>query len=177
MENRFDEFPKNVQRLVKKLADIEREMLAMLRAHYPDEESRAMKLVDKGDQAVKDLFATSFVKEELGLELAMGSDALHALADYFLGIYALDRLYAEEDGEKYSEDLFYAGGHLKQSADMLEDMEYEDMADDMLDDMNAGELAALLDELAESSGVKPAKTDKSKVVPLFGEKKGKKNKE
>ena len=70
---------------------------------------------DTKDQVVKDLFATSFVKEELGLEFEMGSSAMHALAEYFLGIYALDRLYAKEDGEKYSEDLFYAGGHLKQS--------------------------------------------------------------
>lgn len=43
MGNRYESLPKGVQKLVKKLADVEREQLSVLRAHHPDEEADKQK--------------------------------------------------------------------------------------------------------------------------------------
>ena len=132
MGDRFDRLPKGVQKLVKRLANIEREELKTLRAGYPDEEARMMKLIEKGDKVTEELFDTRFALEELGVCYPESPDDLQEMGEYFLGLYALDRAYAEEDGKEYSEDLFYAGANLKQAADILADAEYDDELDDEL---------------------------------------------
>ena len=173
MGNRFDRLPKGVQKLVKRLANIEREQLKTLRAGYLDEEARMMALIDKGNKVTEELFNTKFAMEELGAFYPDSSDDLQAMGEYLLGEYALERIYAEESGEQYEEDLFYAGANLKQAADVLADAEYDDYLDDELDDMDEFELNSLLSGFAEERGTKPTTTKDGRVVPLFREKKGK----
>ncbi len=173
MGNRFDRLPKGVQKLVKRLANIECEQLKTLRAGYPDEEARMMALIDKGNKVTEELFNTKFAMEELGAFYPDSSDDLQAMGEYFLGEYALERIYAEETGEQYEADLFYAGANLKQAADVLADAEYDAFLDDELDDMDEFELNSLLSGFAEERGSKTATTKDGRVVPLFREKKGK----
>ena len=67
MGKRLENLPKNVQKMVKRLADIQREELKVLRAHLPDEEARMMKLIDKGNKVTEELFCTKFAMEKLGV--------------------------------------------------------------------------------------------------------------
>ena len=124
MGKEYESLPKGVQKLVKKLADVEREQLSVLRAHYPDEEARMMKLIEKGDKVTEELFDTRFALEELGVCYPESPDDLQEMGEYFLGLYALDRAYAEEDGKEYSEDLFYAGANLRRAADVIGDADF-----------------------------------------------------
>ena len=79
----------------------------------------------KGNRITEDLFDTKFAAEELGLCYPESPDDLREMGEYFLGLYALDRAYAEEDGKEYSEDLFYAGVNLRRAADVIEDEEID----------------------------------------------------
>lgn len=164
MGNRFESLPKGVQKLVKKLADIEREQLKVLRAHYPDEEARMMKLIEKGDKVTEELFDTRFALEELGVCYPESPDDLQEMGEYFLGLYALDRAYAEEDGKEYSEDLFYAGVNLRRAADVIgdEEIDFDDMEDPDDDDFEP-----LIDGLIETFGNMPEKGSESNIVNLF----------
>ncbi len=173
MGNRFDRLPKGVQKLVKRLANIEREELKTLRAGYPDEEARMMVLIDKGNKVTEELMCSKFAMEEIGVCFPDSSDDLLVMGEYLLGEYALERIYAEESGEHYEEDLFYAGANLKQAADILADAEYDDELDAELDDMDEFELNSLLSTFAEECGTKPVTKKDGRVVPLFGKEKGK----
>ena len=173
MGQRFDSLPKNVQKMVKRLADVQREELKVLRAHLPDEEARMRKLIDKGNKVAEELFCTRFAMEELGVCYPDSVDDLVEMGEFFLGEYALERLFAEENGEAYDEDLFYAGAYLKQSADMLADSGYNEFVDAM-DDMEDDELDALVNKLLEKAGEEPPKSDGGRIVPLFGEGKDRK---
>ena len=164
MGNRFESLPKGVQKLVKKLADIEREQLKVLRAHYPDEEDRMMKLIEKGDKVTEELFDTKFALEELGLCYPESPDDLQEMGEYFLGLYALDRAYAEEDGKEYSEDLFYAGANLRRMADVLEDAEIDS---DYMEDPDDDDFEPLIDGLIKTFGDMPEKRSDSNIVNLF----------
>lgn len=175
MGNRFDRLPTGVQKLVKRLADLERKELEVLRDNLPDEEERVLELMGKADAVVGELFCTKFAMEELGVCYPDSPDDLMEMGEYFLGEYALDRLYAEEYGEQYSEDLFYAGAYLKQSADVLADAEFDAFLDEELDNMNEFELNALLSTFAEERGSKPVEPKAGRLVSLFEEKKDKKN--
>lgn len=164
MGNEFDSLPKGVQKLVKKLADIEREQLKTLRAHYPDEEARMMELIDKGNKITEDLFDTKFAKVMLGLFYPERSEDLREMGEYFLGLYALDRAYAEEDGKEYSEDLFYAGANLRRAADVLEDAEIDC---DYMEDPDDDDFEPLIDGLIKTFGNMPEKGSESNIVNLF----------
>ena len=173
MGNRFDRLPKGVQKLVKRLANIEREELKTLRAGYPDEEARMMALIDKGNKVTEELMCSKFAMEEIGVCYPDSSDDLLVMGEYLLGQYALERIYAEESGEQYEEDLFYAGANLKQAADILADALYDDELDDDLDSMDEFELNSLLSTFAEERGNKPVTPKDGRVVPLFGKEKEK----
>jgi len=166
MGNRFDALPKKVQRLVKKLADIQREELAVLRAHVPDEEPRVMKLIGQGDAVVNELMASKFAMEYLGVCGPDSPDDLQEMGEFFLGEYALERLFAEECGEEFSEDLFYAGAYLKQSADILMDAGITDPTGGIMDGLEGEELDQMLDKLIQDFGNTPKD---GRIVPLFGE--------
>ena len=170
MGKEYESLPKGVQKLVKKLADVEREQLSVLRAHYPDEEARMMKLIEKGDKVTEELFDTRFALEELGVCYPESPDDLQEMGEYFLGLYALDRAYAEEDGKEYSEDLFYAGANLRRVADVIGDAEMD--IDDM-EDPDDDDFEPLIDGLIETFGNMPEEKTESNIVNLFGEKKDK----
>lgn len=174
MGNRFESLPKGVQKLVKKLADVEREQLSVLRAHYPDEEARMMKLIEKGNKITEDLFDTRFALEEHGVCYPESPYDLQEMGEYFLGLYALDRAYAEEDGKEYSEDLFYAGVNLRRTADVIGD---EEIDFDYMEDPDDDDFEPLLNQLSEEFGDLAADSSdsgrKTKIVPLFGDGKDK----
>ena len=170
MGKEYESLPKDVQKLVKKLADIERKQLKVLRAHAPDEEARMMKLIEKGDKVTEELFDTRFALEELGVCYPESPDDLQEMGEYFLGLYALDRAYAEEDGKEYSEDLFYAGANLRRAADVIGDAEMD--IDDM-EDPDDDDFEPLIDSLIETFGNMPEEKTESNIVNLFGEKKDK----
>ena len=170
MGNRYESLPKGVQKLVKKLADIEREQLKILRAHEPDEEARMMELIDKGNRVTEELFDTRFAAEELGVCYPESPEDLQVMGEYFLGLYALDRVYAEEDGKEYSEDLFYAGANLRRAADVIGDAEMDtDYVEDPDDDYEP-----LIDGLIDTFWDLPEEQPESNIVNLFREKKDKK---
>ena len=189
VEKKYDSLPKNVQKLVKKLAEIERKELALLQDETKDDVSEEIRVFhEQENKVIGDLFCTKFAIEEIGLcfpdEDDFLSDDLEEMGEYFLGLYALDRLYAEENNESYSEDLFYAGALLKQKAEAAAEEEelYDFDEDDDYDlDEEDMELNEMLDRLfdtfggmpaePEKKGKKPAKKSDGKVVPLFGEKK------
>ena len=166
MGNRFDALPKKVQRLVKKLADIQREELTVVRARHPDMKDRMMKLIGQGDTVVNELMASKFAMEELGVCYPDSPDDLQEMGRFFLGEYALERLFAEENGEEYSEDLFYAGAYLKQGADVLADAGCTGPAGSMLDGLEGDELDQMLDRLIQDFTDTPKE---GRIVPLFGE--------
>ena len=188
VEKKFDSLPKNVQKLVKKLADIQRKELAVLQDETKDDISEEFRVFfEQEDKVIGDLFCTKFAIEEVGLcfpddDDDFLSDDLDEMGEYFLGLYALDRLYAEENGEKYSEDLFYAGALLKHKAEAAAEEEelydFDDFDDDP--DEENEDINEILDRLFETFGNapgEPAKKGKKgkqadgKVVPLFGENK------
>ena len=158
-----------MQKPVKKLADIEREQLKTLWAHYPDEEARVMELLDKGNKITEDLFDTKFAKVMLGLFYPDRSEDLREMGEYFLGLYALDSAYAEE-GKEYSEDLFYAGANLRRMADVIGDAEIDS---DYMEDPDDDDFEPLIDGLIETFGNMPEEKTESNIVNLFGEKKDK----
>ena len=170
MGNRFDRLPKGVQKLVKRLANIEREQLKMLRAGFPDEKARMIALIDQGNKVTEELMCSKFAMEEIGVCYPDSPDDLQEMGEFLLGEYALERIYAEENGDQYDEDLFYAGANLKQAADMLAEVGDDAFPDDESDDEFESYLNSLVDQFVEE---KAGKKD-GKVVPLFGEKKDKK---
>ena len=168
MGNRFDLLPKGVQTLVKRLANIEREELKTLRAGYPDEEARMIALIDKGNKVTEELMSSRFALEEIGVFDPVSSEDLMVMGEYLLGEYALERIYAEESGEHYEEDLFYAGANLRQASAVLADAEYDEELDE-LDEMD--ELDELLNTFSEESGTVPVKSKDGQIVHLFKDKK------
>ena len=173
MGNRFDRLPKGVQKLVKRLANIEREELKTLRAGYPDEEARMMALIDKGNKVTEELMCSKFAMEEIGVCYPDSSDDLLVMGEYLLGEYALERIYAEENGDQCDEDLFYAGANLKQAADILADAEYDEFPDDELDNPDV-EFESYVNSLVNQIMEERSKKKDGQVIPLFGEKKDKK---
>ena len=128
------------------------------------------KLIEKGDKVTEELFDTRFALEELGVCYPESPDDLQEMGEYFLGLYALDRAYAEEDGKEYSEDLFYAGANLRRAADVIGDSEMD--IDDM-EDPDDDDFEPLIDGLIETFGNMPEEKTESNIVNLFGEKKDK----
>ena len=170
MGNRFDRLPKGVQKLVKRLANIEREQLKTLRAGYPDEKARMIALIDKGNKVTEELMCSKFAMEEIGVCYPDSPDDLQEMGEFLLGEYALERIYAEENGDQCDEDLFYAGANLKQAADVLADEGYDAFPDDEPDDEFESYLDSLVDQIMEEK----ARRKDGQIVPLFGEKKDKK---
>ena len=176
MINSFNELPKNVQKLVKKLAEFQRKQLEVLQAgDMPDTVEIMGDLFTKGDQVVHELLSTKFAVEELGVfypEEDFYKDDLQETGEYFLGLYALERLMAEENGKKCSEDLFYAGALLRQRASFVEDMEeengYDECEEGFFGESEENELEMLLDKMTDTFGSEETDKNDSKIIPLFG---------
>lgn len=131
------------------------------------------KLIDKGNKVTEELFCTRFAMEELGVCYPDSVDDLMEMGEFFLGEYAMERLFAEENGEKYDEDLFYAGAYLKQGADMLADSGYNEFDESLYEDPEDDEFEALMNKLLDSFGEGPATKNDGRIVPLFGDGKDK----
>ena len=187
MEYRYDFMPKNVQKLVKRLADLQRKEIELLKirsASGQEPEGYEQKLSDiytKSTKAIEDILNTRFVVVELGIgwdEDETYSEVLHNLAEYFLTGYAMGRLTAEMKNEQPDEDMFYAASFIMHRS-MVEaanededDYEIEEYDSDDDDDYEP-----LLDWMAEEFGDLTTETSdskkKAKIVPLFGDGKDK----
>lgn len=72
MEYRYDFIPKNVQRLVKRLADLQRKEIELLKSgnesgqEPEDFEQKLSDIFMKGSKAIEEILNTRFVVVELG---------------------------------------------------------------------------------------------------------------
>lgn len=182
MEHATDMLPKNVQKQIKRLADIQRKEVALLQASQKSEKQekeidrKLNDLFDKGSKVIEELFSTRFAAIDLGIgwdEDATYAEDLHHFAAYFLSLYTMERLAAEVCGETCDEDLFYAAALLMHRSTVAAQADNEDDYDDY--DPDEDEYDRFLNRMTEESGDKPDALAEPKIVPLFGEKKGKNN--
>ena len=171
MGYRFDKLPVIVQKQVRKIANTERKELDVLRRKLPDERERVMKLLEQGDRAVDQLFITQFAAIELGVSDPHDPDDVQAMADYLLEQYVLDRTYAEEHGEEYDEDLYYAGSYLTTRATIILEGPYDGYYDDLQAGATEEEIKSFLDAVLELDDENREDTKPGRIVPLFGEEK------
>ena len=190
------QMPKNVQKLVKKLADLQLKenwlQLASNGKRIGQEAftSEMAALEEKGDGLIEELFCTQFALLDIGIipeDDEFYPDNLRELGEYFLSEYSQDRLAAEIGGEKLDEDLFYAGAYLVRKAKIAEEEAGDDDSWDgdweEEEDYSEDELREILDQLEQKvraelnlkEGKTKGKQPEAKIVPLFGDqKKGKK---
>ena len=180
MEHARDMLPKNVQKLIKRLADIQRKEIVLLHGGLQnpgkakENEQKMTELFEKASKAIEELFATRFAAIDLGVgwdEDATYAEDLHHFAAYFLSLYTMERLAGEVCGEDPDEDLFYAAALLTHRSTVAaqaedEDDYYED------DDPDKDDFDRLLDRLEAQSESKPDGLSEPKIVPLFGDRKG-----
>lgn len=186
MEYSYDFLPKNVQKLLKRMANLQRKELALLKScnesdSMPEDfDQKLSDLFIKGTKAVEDLLNTRFADEEFGFTPngeATDAEMLQNIGDYFLGVYARGRFVAEAKNEEPDEDMYYAAClilHRYALVDQHED-DYEIEEYDSNDDDDDYE--PLIDRLVEEFGDLTAETadskKKAKIVPLFGDGKDK----
>ena len=171
---RFEALPGDVQKLVRRLAGIQRRQAEVLKAgDSPDERPQMERLFRQEEQAVGDLLSTRFAADELeafGLEEDCLPEEIRKAGEYFLGMYALERMTAEVNGYACAEDLFYAGALLMQKAQIMEELERETGFDY---EETEEFLADLKDDDPERPPLQPDGEEESpKIIPLFGGKKG-----
>ena len=155
MGKRSGRLPGHVQKLIKRLADIERDELALLHTDDPDEDDRMISLITKRKTVKETLFRTEFAREEVGVSDPYSPEDLMKMGRFLLGEYALDRLAAEEGEEPFGEEFFYAWACLKQDADTLAE---------------AYRRRAGRNRPAEQAGNAPEDMKDSRIIPLFGKK-------
>jgi len=191
------QMPKNVQKLVKKLADLQRKEIGLQLASNgkrigQDAFATEMAgLEEKGDKLIEELLCTRFAFLDVGIIPDEGngffSDNMWELGEYLLDRYSQERLAAEINGEKAEEDLFYAGAYLVRKAEIAEEEAEDDGSWDedweVEEDYSEDELREILDqleqkvraEMSQREGKADRKQLEAKIVPLFGnQKKGKK---
>ena len=160
--------PKDARTLVKKLAVIQRKVLEIMRAGLPDGKSRAEKLFKNGEQVIQRLFKTQYAFEEMRVIDPEDPFDLGEAGDFLLGLYARERIGAEEKGKACDEDLFYAGAYLKQRAEIDTGEREDPFMTKLLEDMSNEETAAVLQRLNEKLERELAEAGEPKVIPLFG---------
>ena len=178
------QMPKKVQKLVKKLADLQRKQVEIMRwgtrgEKTPEELKTLMdEQFEKGVKFVDELFSTQFATIEVGIgfsEEDSFADDLHMMGLYFLERYALERMMCDITDEKLDEDLYYAGTYLLHQSLMVSGEE-DDYVDE--EDYSEQELEAELARLEETFGdlIKEEKKKQpdGKVIQMFDQKKGKK---
>jgi len=185
----MDQLPKKVASLVKKLAKLQREKIEYIKSSggYKLDDNdfceHMGQMSDKADKLIEDLCCTKFAILDVGIldpdDEDFYADNLRALAEYFLSLYAEERQDAEIKGEKYNEDLFYAASYLITEARTVEEMAEMDSEDwDDEPDEDEEDYYRILAELEDQFGDLIRKDEKKqperKVIPMFGEKKGKK---
>ena len=177
------ELPKKVVKLVKKLADLQRKQVEVMRLGIsgektPDElYSLKNEQFETGTKLVDELFSTQFATVEIGIgfsEEDSFADDLHMMGLYFLERYALERMMCDVTGEKLDEDLYYAGTYLLHQSLLVSGEEDEG---DFIDDYEGEDenLMAWLENMpVDEQTSKGKKQPEGKVIQMFGEKKGKK---
>lgn len=188
MKSGMDQLPKKVASLVKKLAKLQHEKISYIKfsGGYRLDDSdfcdHMGQMSDKGDKLIEDLCCTKFALLDVGIldpdDEDFYADNLRALAEYFLSLYAEERMDAEIKGEKYDEDLFYAASYLINEArtvEELDEIEEEDGEDEPIDEEDYYRiLAELEDHFGDLIRQEEMKQPEGKVIQMFGEKKGKK---
>ena len=112
-----DQFKKNVMRVIRKMAAVEREEISLISENKKntikppqDFADQLSALFDKGNDLIIELFKTDFAFTVLGCSPFESEEAhadnLQMLGEHLLGIYGLDE-HAEPE-----EDVFYAGAYL-----------------------------------------------------------------
>ena len=183
----MEQLPKKVQKLVKKLADLQRKQVEVMRCGtqgkktYEELEPKINEQFEKGTKLVDELFSTQFATLELGVgfcEEDSFADDLHMVGMYFTERYALDRMMAFVSGDEPDEDLLDAGTYLLHQSLMVdqEDDPFDrDEEDDFMTDEEMEEYLADLEQTFGNEGKKSGIQPEAKIVPLFGDqKKGKK---
>ena len=186
---RLEKMPVGVQKNIKKIADYERKILAILRQNPPDEEEKVTKIMDQADAVVEKLFNTRFAVLEVGVYNPEDPDDLMAMGEYLLGEYAMERIFAEQYNKEYDEDLFYAGAYIRETGETYMEEAYDDtvdFGDDFEDDFDADEdddlpprvtpeeFQSILEDIMGKVQNAKAKKNGGRIVPLFGEDKGNK---
>ena len=177
------QLPKKVVKLVKKLADLQRKQVEIIRwgtngEKTPDElYPLKNEQFETGTKLVDELFSTQFATIEIGVGFSEDdsfADDLHMMGLYFLERYALERMMSDITGEKLDEDLYYAGTYLlHQSLLVSEEEDDEDFIGDYEGDDE--DLMAWLENMpVDGQDSKEEKQPDGKVIQMFGEKKGKK---
>ena len=164
----YDGFlPKNIQKILIRMANLQRKEIEIMRTVRDPEamtEETLQKLqdiTDKGTKAILELLQTRYATATIGIgedEEATIADILHQCADYFLGLYALERLSMESLGEEGNEDMFYAAAFLAHRSILASDEE------DLYPEDEEDEYDSLLTRLAGEE-----EEDPRKIVPLFGD--------
>jgi len=173
------QLPKKVVKLVKKLADLQREQVAVIRLGMSGEKTPdelyplKNEQFETGSKLVDELFSTQFATIEIGIGFSEDdslADDLHMMGLYFLERYALERMMCDITGEKLDEDLYYAGTYLLHQSLLVSGEEDEE--DFISDDED---LMSWLENMpVDGQASKGEKQPEGKVIPMFGEKKGKK---
>ena len=177
------QLPKKVVKLVKKLADLQRKQVEIIRwgtnvDKTPDElYPLKNEQFETGTKLVDELFSTPFATIEIGVGFSEDdsfADDLHMMGLYFLERYALERMMSDITGEKLDEDLYYAGTYLlHQSLLVSEEEDDEDFIGGYEGDDE--DLMAWLENMpVDGQDSKEEKQPDGKVIQMFGEKKGKK---
>ena len=189
------QIPKNVQKLVKKLADLQRKEIWLQLASNGKRigqdtfTTEMATLEENGDTLIEQLLCTQFALLDIGIipeDDEFYADNLRELGEYFLSQYSQERLVGEINGEKFDEGLFYAGAYLIRKAEIAEEEaddddswdenweEEEDYSEDGLREILNQLEQKVLAEMSQREGKAGRKQPEAKIVPLFGEKKGKK---
>ena len=118
-----DQIDKNVMKVIRKMAAVEREEISLISENKkntisPQQEfaDQLSALFERGNDLIIELFKTDFAFTVLGCNPFESEEAhadnLQMLGEHLLGIYGLDRMLAEMDHEEPEEDVFYAGTYL-----------------------------------------------------------------
>ena len=104
-----EQFDKNVMKVIRKMAVVEREEISLISEnkkntikHPQDFADQLSALFDKGNDLIIELFKTDFAFTVLGCNPFESEE----------GIYGLDRMLAEMEHAEPEEDVFYAGAYL-----------------------------------------------------------------
>ncbi len=172
-----EQLERPVMKIVRRLAAIEREEISLTAMNKKSTEEASSEFIiqltalyEEGNNLIIDLLQSDLAFAVLGgnpfAEEDSHAENLRLLGQYFLEIYALDRMLSEIDRELPDEDVFYAGTYLVHRAAVF-----------------AADEAGYLDEAAEDTVILEGKTGKdlrwdekkekshksSKIVQLFKE--------
>ena len=138
-----EQLDRYVMKVIRKLAAVEREEIALIAVNKKKKGKPSQELKDqlnalfeRGNDSIIDLLQTNYAFGVLGGNPFESeedpADNLRILGEHLLGVYALDRMLAEMDHVDPEEDVFYAGTYLVHRATVSAvNEEDQDEADDL----------------------------------------------